>query len=109
VRRRQTEDLVGFERRSIVQQAIGGANTQRQREAIRRNRPMIVVGTPGRVAELSREVRTHSTRCSNQLDRVDSHGRWKAPNATRWCHRDGYAIYPWEGITPRFLVNSIKP
>ena len=60
---RQTEDLVGFERRSIVQQAIGGANAMRQRESIRRNRPMIVVGTPGRVAELSREgvLKTHNT------------------------------------------------
>ena len=51
----QTEDLVGKERKSIVQQAIGGANMARQVEQIKRNRPLVVVGTPGRVADLSRQ------------------------------------------------------
>ncbi|KAJ1490963.1 P-loop containing nucleoside triphosphate hydrolase protein [Baffinella frigidus] len=33
-------------------QAIGGANPERQVEALRKQKPAIVVGTPGRVAEL---------------------------------------------------------
>jgi superfamily II DNA/RNA helicase len=47
--------------RGWVQQAIGGANPARQVEAIRRNRPLLVVGTPGRLAELSRSgaLQTH--------------------------------------------------
>lgn len=35
-----------------VQQCIGGANIHRQIEALRQNRPFLVVGTPGRLAEL---------------------------------------------------------
>jgi len=33
-------------------QAIGGANPERQVEALRKRKPAVVVGTPGRVAEL---------------------------------------------------------
>ncbi|KAK3280547.1 hypothetical protein CYMTET_11618 [Cymbomonas tetramitiformis] len=51
---RQAELLVGSERKSLVQQAIGGANPNRQKEGLRRNSPMVVVGTPGRICELSR-------------------------------------------------------
>eukprot|EP00793_Prasinoderma_coloniale_P003716 PRCOL_00003092-RA len=45
----------------MVQQAIGGASMPRQIDALRTNRPLIVVGTPGRLADLSREgsLRTH--------------------------------------------------
>lgn len=40
---------------------IGGANPARQVDKLRRNQPQIVVGTPGRVAELheNRELRMH--------------------------------------------------
>lgn len=51
---RQVERILGELGRQITQQAIGGANAKRQEEAIRRKRPLIVVGTPGRLAELSR-------------------------------------------------------
>ncbi|CAI5520506.1 unnamed protein product [Closterium sp. Naga37s-1] len=47
-----------------VQQLIGGANPHRQEEALKKYRPAIVVGTPGRIAESSRAGRlsTHSCR-----------------------------------------------
>ena len=48
---------------AVVQQAIGGANPHRQAEALKTNRPLLVVGTPGRLAELSRSgaLQTHAT------------------------------------------------
>ena len=61
---RQVERLLGDLGREITQQAIGGANAKRQEEAIRRKRPLIVVGTPGRLAELSRTgiLQTHGVK-----------------------------------------------
>lgn len=61
---RQIERLLGDLGREITQQAIGGANAKRQEEALRRKRPLIVVGTPGRLAELSRSgiLQTHGVR-----------------------------------------------
>lgn len=35
--------------------AAGGANIMRQREALKLYKPILVVGTPGRIAELSRD------------------------------------------------------
>jgi len=48
---------------AVVQQAIGGANPHRQAEALKTNRSLLVVGTPGRLAELSRSgaLQTHAT------------------------------------------------
>ena len=45
-----------------VAHAIGGANPHRQTDAIKRHSPLLVVGTPGRLAELSRGgvLRTHA-------------------------------------------------
>jgi len=40
--------------RSAVQQAIGGANMRRQAESIAQHQPLVVVGTPGRLADLIR-------------------------------------------------------
>ena len=61
---RQVERILGDLGRKITQQAIGGANARRQEEAIRKKRPLIVVGTPGRLAELSRSgiLQTHGVR-----------------------------------------------
>ena len=58
---RQMERVLGEFGKAITQQCIGGANVRRQEEAIRRKRPLVVVGTPGRLAELSRSgiLRTH--------------------------------------------------
>ena len=46
----------------LVQQLIGGANQMRQEEAVRKNKPIFVIGTPGRIADLSRagKLQTHS-------------------------------------------------
>ena len=62
---RQVERVLGEFGKSITQQCIGGANVRRQEEALRRKKPLLVVGTPGRLAELSRNgiLRTHGVRC----------------------------------------------
>ncbi len=36
-------------------QTIGGANVNRQHEALKKKKPAIVIGTPGRIAELLAE------------------------------------------------------
>ena len=48
--------------KQAVQQVIGGANVHRQREALKLNKPVMVVGTPGRLAELSKDgtLQTHN-------------------------------------------------
>ena len=79
---RQVERVLGEFGREITQQCIGGANIQRQEEALRRKRPLVVVGTPGRVAELSRSgiLRTHGVKCS-----VDGRTTsWRATSAGTW-------------------------
>ena len=62
---RQVERVLGDFGRQITQQCIGGANVRRQEEGIRKKKPLVVVGTPGRLAELSRSgiLRTHQVRC----------------------------------------------
>ncbi|CAI7852151.1 unnamed protein product [Closterium sp. NIES-54] len=61
---REVERVLGEEHKRCVQQLIGGANPHRQEEALKKYRPSIVVGTPGRIAESSRAGRlsTHSCR-----------------------------------------------
>lgn len=51
---RVASSLLPPEGRSAVQQAIGGANMRRQAEAIAERQPLVVVGTPGRLADLMR-------------------------------------------------------
>ncbi|KAJ0937719.1 putative RNA helicase [Helianthus annuus] len=46
---REIEKLLGPENKKFVQQLVGGANRSRQEEALRKNKPVIVVGTPGPV------------------------------------------------------------
>ena len=50
---------------AAVQQLIGGVNVLRQIENLRKNRPAIVVGTPGRLEDLSKkgELQTHGAAC----------------------------------------------
>ena len=47
---------------NCVCQAIGGANPHRQVDAIKKFAPILIVGTPGRLAEMSREgiLKTHN-------------------------------------------------
>lgn len=69
---RQVERVLGEFGKDITQQCIGGANIRRQEEQLRRKRPLVVVGTPGRIAELSRSgiLRTHGVKCL-VLDEAD--------------------------------------
>lgn len=69
---RVAQQLLPQEAWPLVQQAIGGANMRRQLEAMKANKPLVVVGTPGRLAEHSRlgTLRTHHT-AAVVLDEAD--------------------------------------
>lgn len=69
---REVEKILGPENKRLVQQLVGGANKSRQEEALKKNKPVIVVGTPGRIAEISAsgKLQTHSCRYL-VLDEVD--------------------------------------
>ncbi|XP_017230146.1 DEAD-box ATP-dependent RNA helicase 47, mitochondrial [Daucus carota subsp. sativus] len=69
---REVEKLLGPEDRKLVQQLVGGANRSRQEEALKKNKPAIVVGTPGRIAEISASGKLHTHDCRYLvLDEVD--------------------------------------
>ena len=51
------------DKRPLVQHAIGGANPKRQHEAIKRNKPALVVGTPGRILDLIDSGAIHPRYC----------------------------------------------
>ena len=69
---REFEKILGPANRKVVQQLVGGANRTRQEEALKKNKPAIVVGTPGRIAEISASGRLHTHGCSFLiLDEVD--------------------------------------
>ncbi|KAG1355205.1 DEAD-box ATP-dependent RNA helicase 47A [Cocos nucifera] len=69
---REVEKLLGPADKKLVQQLVGGANRSRQEEALKKNKPAIIVGTPGRIAEISAagKLRTHGCRFL-VLDEVD--------------------------------------
>ncbi len=60
---RVAHGLLPTEQRHLAQQAIGGANPKRQHEALRRHRPLLVVGTPGRMLELIASGALQPQRC----------------------------------------------
>ncbi|CAK7335477.1 unnamed protein product [Dovyalis caffra] len=69
---REVEKLLGPDNKKVVQQLVGGANRSRQEEALRKNKPSIVVGTPGRIAEISAAGKLHTHGCRYLvLDEVD--------------------------------------
>ncbi|XP_050227392.1 DEAD-box ATP-dependent RNA helicase 47, mitochondrial [Mercurialis annua] len=69
---REVEKLLGPENKKAVQQLVGGANRSRQEEALRKNKPAIVVGTPGRISEISASGKLHTHNCRYLvLDEVD--------------------------------------
>lgn len=69
---REVEKILGPENRKVVQQLVGGANRSRQEEALKKNKPSIVVGTPGRIAEISAAGKLHTHGCNFLiLDEVD--------------------------------------
>ncbi|XP_047341485.1 DEAD-box ATP-dependent RNA helicase 47, mitochondrial [Impatiens glandulifera] len=69
---REVEKLLGPVDKRLVQQLVGGANRSRQEEALKKNKPIIVVGTPGRIAEISTAGKLHTHNCRYLvLDEVD--------------------------------------
>eukprot|EP00262_Sarcandra_glabra_P009838 TRINITY_DN2449_c0_g1_i1.p1 TRINITY_DN2449_c0_g1~~TRINITY_DN2449_c0_g1_i1.p1 ORF type:complete len:561 (-),score=98.03 TRINITY_DN2449_c0_g1_i1:177-1859(-) len=69
---REVEKLLGPADKKTVQQLVGGANRSRQEEALKKNKPNIVVGTPGRIAEISAAGKLHTHSCRFLvLDEVD--------------------------------------
>lgn len=69
---REVERLLGPVHKNMVQQLVGGANRSRQEEALKKNKPAIVVGTPGRIAEISKTGKLHTHDCRYLvLDEVD--------------------------------------
>ncbi|XP_043721634.1 DEAD-box ATP-dependent RNA helicase 47A [Telopea speciosissima] len=60
---REVEKLLGPGDKKGVQQLVGGANRSRQEEALKKNKPAIVVGTPGRIAEISAAGKLHTHGC----------------------------------------------
>ncbi|KAL6899536.1 hypothetical protein ACP4OV_006194 [Aristida adscensionis] len=69
---REVEKILGPNDKRLVQQLVGGANRSRQEEALKKNKPIIVVGTPGRISEISAagKLQTHGCRFL-VLDEVD--------------------------------------
>ncbi|KAA6423564.1 MAG: ATP-dependent RNA helicase [Trebouxia sp. A1-2] len=69
---RVAQGLLPHDARATIQQCIGGANPTRQAEALKLNKPLMVVGTPGRLTELSRMGRLQTHSCPILvLDEVD--------------------------------------
>lgn len=69
---REVEKILGPNDKRLVQQLVGGANRSRQEEALKKNKPIIVVGTPGRISEISAAGKLHTHGCRFLvLDEVD--------------------------------------
>eukprot|EP01018_Ginkgo_biloba_P017963 Gb_01276 [translate_table: standard] len=69
---REAEKILGPVHKRVVQQLVGGANRSRQEEALKKNKPLIVVGTPGRISEISSAGKLHTHGCRFLvLDEVD--------------------------------------
>ena len=60
---RVAQSMLPESARRAVQQCIGGASIWRQRDALKLFKPILVVGTPGRLAELSRDGILQTHRC----------------------------------------------
>ncbi|PKA51491.1 DEAD-box ATP-dependent RNA helicase 47B [Apostasia shenzhenica] len=70
---REAERLLGPADKRLVQQLVGGANRSRQEEGLKKNKPLIVIGTPGRIAEISAAGKLHTHGCRFLvLDEVDA-------------------------------------
>uniref|UniRef100_A0A0D9YVF4 RNA helicase n=1 Tax=Oryza glumipatula TaxID=40148 RepID=A0A0D9YVF4_9ORYZ len=69
---REVEKILGPNDKRLVQQLVGGSNRSRQEEALKKNKPIIVVGTPGRISEISAAGKLHTHSCLFLvLDEVD--------------------------------------
>lgn len=58
------EVLHDKEIRTLAQHAIGGANPKRQIDSIRRYKPALIIGTPGRILDLIDSGSLHPQFCS---------------------------------------------
>ncbi|KAA8521171.1 hypothetical protein F0562_011862 [Nyssa sinensis] len=78
---REFEKLLGPVDKKLVQQLVGGANRSRQEEALKKNKPAIIVGTPGWIAEISAsgKLRTHGCRylVLDEVDQLLSFNFWE--------------------------------
>ncbi|KAG6791739.1 hypothetical protein POTOM_000872 [Populus tomentosa] len=59
---REIEKLLGLHNKRVVQQLVGGANRSRQEEALKKNKPLIVVVTR-RIAKISAAGKLHTHGC----------------------------------------------
>ncbi|KAE8710863.1 hypothetical protein F3Y22_tig00110319pilonHSYRG00502 [Hibiscus syriacus] len=105
---REVEKLLGPEDKKVVQQLVGGANRSRQEEALKKNKPAIVVGSPGRIADISAAGKLHTHSCRDQvLTPV-------AQLLTRSWGSDprlvqAKKVMPLEYVAPSGPVNILKP
>ena len=77
---RVAQGVLPAAQRHLAQHAIGGANPKRQHEALRRHRPLLVVGTPGRILELIESGGLRPRQCPLLvLDEVRASNRMKWP------------------------------
>uniref|UniRef100_A0A6M2ENF8 RNA helicase n=1 Tax=Populus davidiana TaxID=266767 RepID=A0A6M2ENF8_9ROSI len=68
---REIEKLLGPDNKRVVQQLVGGANRSRQEEALKKNKPLIVVVTR-RIAKISAAGKPHTHGCRYLvLDEID--------------------------------------
>ena len=70
---REIEKLLAPDNKRVVQQIVLGANRSRQEEALKKNKPLIVVVTPGRIAKISADGKLHNHGCRCLvLDEIDN-------------------------------------
>lgn len=71
---RTAQQLLPTELRGGVQHCIGGANPVRQKAAMKKNKPFLVIGTPGRLANfINAEVLRVSKVSTLVIDEVRRH------------------------------------
>ncbi|CAI0376755.1 unnamed protein product [Linum tenue] len=104
---REVENILGPENKRAVQQLVGGANRSRQEEALKKNKPVIVVGTPGRIAELDEVDELLSFNFREAMRRILDHvGRsWSDDPVLVQAKK----VTPLELVPPSGPVDSTQP
>ncbi|KAL6986198.1 hypothetical protein U1Q18_019566 [Sarracenia purpurea var. burkii] len=114
---REFEKLLGPGDKKLVQQLVGGANRSRQEEALKKNKPVIVVGTPGRIAEISAagKLQTHGCRylVLDEVDELLSFNFWEDMRRIleHVGRRSGATKSPLDGMGKRqtIMVSATVP
>lgn len=103
---RVAKQLIPKGGRSAVQQLIGGASPRRQAEALQFQKPLIAVGTPGRVAEMIRMGALKVHECPLMI--LDEADQLMAPNfAEDLVHINSHAgRRPPGGVRQTVLVSA---